>query len=601
MNVRSPRLSLGSIRVGQIFSNSQTPNPDRLAGLPRALRRSLAVGLAVLMVPIVGVNLFAQQTPQAYPQQPQAYLQQQDYPPQQAPQAYPPQTYPQQDEQAPPPPDDPSAYPADQQQAPGYGQNPVPSYGAGYGAPPPPDESQPEYAPAPGQPQGLSPDQLEQLVAPIALYPDALLAQVLAASTYPAQVADADHWRQAQMGAPPEQIAYEANAQDWDPSVKALTAFPQVLAELDQNLQWTTELGNAYYNQPQDVFAAVQALRGRAEAAGTLQNTPQETVSFDQGYIELAPANPQVVYVPAYNPWAVYGAPIAPYPGFSLLGALGSFFGPAVHFGMGMVMTAFTPMSWGWLGWGLSWISQLLTFHHQGYYSHSATLVDWGLPHGGPRAWHGGYGSRYETARGAEGYGWRSNSYESRIEPQRSAYSQQRFDQQRYADYGRRDAYAGGYGRAAQGQIRMPAFNARSQYAANGRAQYARPAGYGSAWNGARQSWNGEARGNESWARQTTAARSYASPQRYNATQYRAYAQPPRSNFGNSGYSAFGRDNFNARSSRKFSGYSEKSERSGSFRGFGGGHKSRSFGGGGHFKAPKERSRGGGHGGRHKR
>ena len=175
-----------------------------------------------------------------------------------------------------------------------------------------------------GQPQPqmqpLNAQQLEQLVAPIALYPDPLVAQVLTASTYPAQVADADRWRQAQGYAPAEQIAAGADAQNWDPSVKALTAFPQVLAEMDRNMRWTTDLGTAYYNQPQDILQAVQVMRQRAQAAGNLQSTPQETVSYDQGNIEVAPANPQVVYVPAYNPWVVYGQPISPYPGFSCWG-----------------------------------------------------------------------------------------------------------------------------------------------------------------------------------------------------------------------------------------------------------------------------------------
>ena len=95
------------------------------------------------------------------------------------------------------------------------------------------------------------------------------------------------------------------------PDVKALTAFPQVLAQMDQNLHWTTELGEAYYNQPQDVLQAVQVMRRRAQAAGNLQSTPQEAVNYDQGNIVLAPVNPQVVYVPTYNPWAVWGGDYA--------------------------------------------------------------------------------------------------------------------------------------------------------------------------------------------------------------------------------------------------------------------------------------------------
>lgn len=141
-------------------------------------------------------------------------------------------------------------------------------------APPPP----PAQTAAPPQAQPLSPDQIDQLVAPIALYPDALVAQVLAAATYPTQVVEADRWRQAQGNAPAEQVADAANSQNWDPSVKALTAFPTVLSQMDSNLQWTTDLGNAYYNQPQDVMDAVQAMRQKAQAAGTLQSTPQLAV-----------------------------------------------------------------------------------------------------------------------------------------------------------------------------------------------------------------------------------------------------------------------------------------------------------------------------------
>jgi Protein of unknown function (DUF3300) len=233
----------------------------------------------------------------------------------------------------------------------------------------------------------LSAVQLEQLVAPAALYPDALLAQVLAASTYPQQVVGADRWRQAQGSASANEIAWAADAQPWDPSVKALTAFPQVLSQMDRNLPWTTDLGNAYYNQPQGVLRAVQMMRQRAQAAGNLESTPQQALMYDGGYIELAPANPQLVYVPTYNPWTVYGQPVSPYPGFSLLGAVESFFGSSpVRFGLGIAMTAFSHMSWGWLAWGLSWLVQSVLFHQSNYISHSTTVRDWGFPHGGPRA-----------------------------------------------------------------------------------------------------------------------------------------------------------------------------------------------------------------------
>jgi len=266
-----------------------------------------------------------------------------------------------------------------------------------YAQPPYPDSGQVSPQQGNAQAQPLSAEQLEQLVAPIALYPDTLVAQMLAASTYPTQVVEADRW-QAQGYASPDQIAAGADVQNWDPSVKALTAFPQLLAQMDRNLHWTTDLGNAYYNQPQDVLQAVQVMRRRAQAAGTLQSTPQEVVSDDQGNIELAPPSPQVVYVPAYDPWSVYGQPVSPYPGFSLLGTLGSFFGSsfgssfgtsAVRFGLGIAMSAFSHTPWGWLAWGLNWLSQSVLFNHSNYYSSSTTVADWGFPHGGARGFPG--------------------------------------------------------------------------------------------------------------------------------------------------------------------------------------------------------------------
>ena len=207
----------------------------------------------------------------------------------------------------------------------------------------------------------MTAEDLEQLLAPIALYPDALLAQILAASTYPAQVAVADQWLQqmrAQGYSSPDQIAAGANAQtNWDPSIKALTAFPDVLDMLNHDLEWTSSLGNAYYNQPQDVMQTVQVLRDRAEQAGNLQSTPQEEVNNDQGNIELEPTNPQIVYVPTYNPWDVYGEPIAPYPGFAFVGALGDFFGGVpIQYGLCFGLAAFDRLPFGWLAWGFDWL-----------------------------------------------------------------------------------------------------------------------------------------------------------------------------------------------------------------------------------------------------
>jgi hypothetical protein len=318
--------------------------------------------MALLMLLPMGSELFAQQTPyygQYAPGQQSGYGQQ----------PYSPQPYPQQ------------AYPQQSYSQQPYVQQSYPTAGRAY----------PQQAYGQAQPvaRPLNAQQLEQLVAPIALYPDTLVAQMLAAATYPAQVVDADRWRQTQGNAYPDQIAGGADVQPWDPSVKALTAFPQILTEMDQNLQRTTELGSAYYNQPQDILEAVQVMRQRAQAAGNLQSTPQEAVNYEQGNIVLAPVNPQMIYLPVYNlnPWTIYGQPISPYPGFSLLGALGSFLGSSpVGFGLGIAMTVFNHTSWGWMGWGLNWLAQSILFHQSNYFSHSTTVADWGFPHGGPRA-----------------------------------------------------------------------------------------------------------------------------------------------------------------------------------------------------------------------
>src|SRR5271165_133931 len=140
--------------------------------------------------------------------------------------------------------------------------------------------------------------QLNQLVAPIALYPDALVAQVLTASTYPQQIADANAFVQQNGGMPPEQLAAAADGQPWDPSVKALTAFPSVLDNLARNSGWTAALGNAYYNQPADVVNAIQAMRFQAQQAGNLRTSQQLRVYDDGGQIVIAPVNPAYVYVP---------------------------------------------------------------------------------------------------------------------------------------------------------------------------------------------------------------------------------------------------------------------------------------------------------------
>ncbi|HKH99540.1 MAG TPA: DUF3300 domain-containing protein [Candidatus Sulfotelmatobacter sp.] len=409
-------------------------------------------------------------------------------------------------------------------------------------------EQQRGYVQAQAPAQPLNAMQLEQLVAPIALYPDALVAQVLAASTYPAQVAEADHWRQAQGNAYPEQIAAGADVQPWDPSLKALAAFPQVLEQMDRNLQWTTDLGNAYYNQPQDVLEAVQVMRRRAEAAGNLRSTPQEEVRYEQGNIELAPVNPQVIYVPAYNPWAVYGEPVSPYPGFSLLGALGSFFGSSfgsspISYGLGIAMTAFSHTPWGWLAWGLNWLAHAVLFQDSNYDSHSNTVADWGFRHRGFHAFpeRGGMANSYD--RGWRSFDRRGGGYVGH--GQGFGRTSDRFGDNRFAENRSRERssegfrpFGGGYGRPQQ------AYN-HNQMAS--RLQQQSRAAYGQRFS------SGAGEG-------------------YGRRAERAYGNSPRSYRAQT--SGFQRGEF---------GSSGKTAHSGGFHLFGGEHGPKSFGGGKNF------------------
>jgi hypothetical protein len=219
------------------------------------------------------------------------------------------------------------------------------------------------------------PEQLQQLVAPIALYPDSLVAQILAASTFPEQIVEADRWVQANPDLKGEALGQAVDQQPWDPSVKALTAFPSVLGNMDKNLSWTSSLGDAYYNQQQDVMDAVQVMRQRAEQAGNLKTTPQQTVTTQGSSIVVQPADPEVVYVPAYDPWLVYGGPIMAWPGWYPYPGIW-FGGPYLSFGMGYGIGFFGGFGWGWPRWGFNWGGRFATFGGGRYYSRSTTFYN---------------------------------------------------------------------------------------------------------------------------------------------------------------------------------------------------------------------------------
>jgi hypothetical protein len=208
----------------------------------------------------------------------------------------------------------------------------------------------------------LSSDQLNDLVAPIALYPDSLLAQVLAASTYPLEIVEAQQWLLQNRGLQGSQMLDLAKQQSWDPSVQALVAFPSVLALLNRDIRWTTDLGNAFLAQQADVMSAVQAMRARARDNGRLVSTPQQSVTVATGQgqsaIEIQPATPQIIYVPTYNPNYVWGPPAwGAYPalGYPDTGS-GFSFNPGVL--IGALFSGL--LSFGGWGWGLSWLTHAL-------------------------------------------------------------------------------------------------------------------------------------------------------------------------------------------------------------------------------------------------
>jgi hypothetical protein len=237
------------------------------------------------------------------------------------------------------------------------------------GQAPSPTDATPTYTPQ-------TADQLDQLVAPIALYPDSLVAQVLAASTFPAQIVEADRWMQANPDLKGDDLAKAVDQQTWDPSVKALTAFPSVLANMDKNLSWTSSLGDAYYNQQSDVMDAVQVMRQKAQQTGNLKSTPQQTVDTQGSTIVIQPAQPDVVYVPAYNPWLIYGYPIAPWPYWYPTPGIWFGGGPFLSWGIGFNVGFYGGYGWGWHNWGTNWGGHTVVYNHNTYISHSNTFYN---------------------------------------------------------------------------------------------------------------------------------------------------------------------------------------------------------------------------------
>jgi len=198
-------------------------------------------------------------------------------------------------------------------------------------------------------------EELDQILAPIALYPDSLLAQILMAATYPLEVVQADRWVKQNRNLPPEAINDALDRQNWDLSVKALVPFPDVLSMMSERLDWTQMVGDAFLAQEAAVMDTIQQLRAKAYEAGNLRSTQQQTVTREGTIIIVQPANPQVVYVPVYSPTWVYGrwwypayppVVIRPYPPGAVIVA------GIITFGVGIAVASAWNHGWGHCNWG---------------------------------------------------------------------------------------------------------------------------------------------------------------------------------------------------------------------------------------------------------
>jgi hypothetical protein len=437
--------------------------------------------------------------------------------------------------------------------------------------------------PAPAQAQMLAPAQLDDLVAPIALYPDPLLSQVLVATTYPLEVVEAQQWLQKNGNLRGQQLMDAARQQNWDASVQAMVAFPDVLTTLNQDVQWATALGNAFLAQQSDVMAAVQRMRARAQANGKLATTPQQTVTTEtqngQTAIDIAPADPQVIYVPEYDPAYVWGPPEWGYYPPLYYAGYGFGFYPGIDIGLCFGGWG----GWGWGGWGWGWgpnwfgrsiFVNGFFFNHYGFHG---GLYAGGLGRG---AWQHDASHRlgvaYPNSRLAARYGATSMASRSamttssRLSSTRSAgagswnrfgNATSSYGNRSAGTQGARSAATPGAGRTSEGQWQH--FQGSQRYSPPAQ----RSSGSAQRYSGSAQRYSGSAQ------RYSGSAQRYSgSAQRYSAPAQR-YSAPAGRSYSGGGVS------------RSYSG-------GGGSRSFGGGGGHSFGGGGGHSSGG-----GGGHGG----
>jgi len=307
-----------------------------------------------------------------------------------------------------------------------------------------------------GQGAPLSAAELQQLVAPIALYPDSLVAQILGGATFPDQIVDANQFLHDNPSLTGQTLMYAVDAQSWDPGVKALTQFPSVLANMASNLSWTSSLGEAYHTQASDVMAAVQTLRTQAYAAGNLKSGSQITVvEQSPQVIVIQPTNPQVVYVPQYNPAVVYGVPYTT-PGYSTAAVVAT---GMLAFGAGIAVGAAMSggcCGWSYSAWNCNWHGGAVVYGSSGYY--------------GNNAWHGGYYGSSASAYGPYGSAHAATGYN----PSTGTYARGGYTTTPYGSQGAAQAYnpnTGAYGQTHQESNASGSYG-NSEFSKNGQTAY---------------------------------------------------------------------------------------------------------------------------------
>lgn len=353
----------------------------------------------------------------------------------------------------------------------------------------------------------LTPQELQQLVAPIALYPDALVAQILGGATFPDQVAFADDWLHQNASLKGSALMEAVNGQQWEPSIKALTQFPSVLDNMAKNLSWTSSLGEAYHLQSADTMSAVQYLREKAKAAGNLK-TGSQIVVVQQApdTIVIQSANPQVVYVPVYNPTVVYGTPYVT-PGYSTAAVVTT---GVLAFGAGIAIGAMmsSGYGWGYSYWNCGWHGGAVVYRGGSYY--------------GNTAWHGGYYGSSASAYGAYGSAHASNGYN----PSTGTYARGASVNTAYGSAAAGQAYnprTGAYGQTEQGSNANGSWGS-STVSKNGQTTYSQHQTTSAGTTASAQSTDGaKAAGasgkyNSGGAVQTSNGNKYAS---VNGTQYK--------------------------------------------------------------------------------